>query len=406
MPQFNYRALDADSRLVTGELVADGVQEAIAQLEANGLAVQSIGYATAEAPLGKPIGAAAAAAAGGFRVDAESEQAALRAHLATVLERGQAITPALRAYAEEMPSGRRRRELLAVCRILERGDASDAARSFAALPEYWIPLLSSATASTDPGRILREFLTESQRADELRRQWRRTLGYPLVVMIIAVAVLAVLSFMVIPTFEEVFRDFGLVLPVVTRWVLTISQFITSGAALGTAIVLVAVSLVLVNARRVLPAPVASWLGDRLGSIAGRSAAKAQFIRFTADLMAAGVDAPGGLRIAAYASRRPTLQRAGRDLADEIRFGEAVSPSRRGPLPATLVYALQADAPQASRIRLLMELSASFAERARSRLSWTHGILGPFAICVVGGVVGLVVLALMMPLVQLINNLSG
>ena len=59
----------------------------------------------------------------------------------------------------------------------------------------------------------------------------------------------------------------------------------------------------------------------------------------------------------------------------------------------------------ARARLLTQLSRCHADRARIRLSLTHGVLGPIAICAVGGVVAVVVLALFLPLVDLINNLS-
>ena len=70
------------------------------------------------------------------------------------------------------------------------------------LPGYWIPLLGAATASRDPGRILREFLRESQQAEDLRRQWRLTLAYPLLLLILAAVVIVAFSFLVIPIFRD------------------------------------------------------------------------------------------------------------------------------------------------------------------------------------------------------------
>ena len=94
----------------------------------------------------------------------------LRAHMATILERGRAIAPALSAYAEEMPAGWQRRQLIGVCRVLERGDPDEAAAALSELPECWIPLLSAATSSSDLGHVLHEFLTESRRTDDLRQK--------------------------------------------------------------------------------------------------------------------------------------------------------------------------------------------------------------------------------------------
>ena len=134
----------------------------------SGLTLQSIGHAPVESILARRCNEQRPTLTSAREV---IEQTILRTHLAKVLEGGRAIVPALQAFSEEMPAGRRRNELHKLIRILERGDATEAEKAFAELPEYWIPLLSAAISSSDPGRILQEFIRESQRADELRRQW-------------------------------------------------------------------------------------------------------------------------------------------------------------------------------------------------------------------------------------------
>src|SRR5687767_11283945 len=169
MAYFQFQATNAQRQPVSGQLPADSVAHALSQLEARGLTVQSIGYAPVDAML----------AGENPRAEQSPEQAALQSHLARVLERGQTMVPALRAFAQELPGGRRRRQLERAIGVLERGDVAAASSDLARLPEFWVPLLSAATASRDPGRILSQFLTESEQAAELRRQWWQALAYPL-----------------------------------------------------------------------------------------------------------------------------------------------------------------------------------------------------------------------------------
>src|SRR5471032_2539048 len=136
MATFRYQALDAQQKLVNGEISAESVEQAIAQLHASGLAVQSIGFAT-PAPLITHDESSAAS-------NGIAAQAALRTHMSRVLEQGRLIAPALTAYAEEMPRGRRRRQLCTVIDVLNCGDVDEATSALAALPDYWIPLLSAA----------------------------------------------------------------------------------------------------------------------------------------------------------------------------------------------------------------------------------------------------------------------
>jgi type II secretory pathway component PulF len=411
MPNFRYRALNAQQQVVVGELQAEAVQQAIAQLEAAGLTVQSIGFASPETAAREPSHMKASAAGEApareaASLDTNRERAVMHAHMSKVLQQGKAIAPALQAYAEEMPSGRRRRQLRTVCRILEQGDMAEATAAFAGLPEYWIPLLSSAASSSDPGLVLREFLEESQRSDELRRQWWLTLAYPVIVTGLAGAILTALSFLVIPPFREIFDSFGLALPSFTQLILAVADWITSGQALVFVVILLAFIALLVQAHRWLPAAMRDWLGDRFGATLGRSTAIAQFSRFTADLLEAGIDLPNALRIAGFATRKPRLRRASWRLANEMEAGgECKLATYRRTLTATLLHALRADMPAASRIHLLKQVSCCHADRARSRLSWTRGIIEPITICVIGLIVGGIVLALFLPLVNLITGLS-
>jgi type IV pilus assembly protein PilC len=410
MRHFYYQALNVDQQRVAGKIEADTVQQAIALLEAEGLTVQSIGYAAPESASGNsaPAGANAggttdAAASAAMQGGAGIEHAALRTHLTRVLEQAQAITPALRAYADEMPAGRRRRQLHTVCRVLDRGDVAEATSTLEKLPEYWIPLLSSATSSRDPGRVLHEFLAESQRADEIRRQWWLTLAYPVMVGCVAAAVLTALSFLVIPIFREIFQEFDLQLPELTLIVLTVSHWITSGGVVIIAAIIAVLGLLLLNARRWLPSSVGAWFNLPFG----RATSTARFAQFTADLLEAGLDVPNALRIAGFTTRRPRLRGAAWRLANDLESRRDPAQSiRRHPLTATILHALRCDMAAASRIRLLREISDCYAGRARLRLSWTHGIIEPITIGVVGVFVGATVVALFLPLVKLIEGLSG
>src|SRR3954462_6634435 len=98
MAQFHYQALNAAQQMIAGKLEAPSVVEAIAQLEGEGLVVQSIGYAVPDAMEEPALRPAAAPP-----VVAAVEQAALQQHLTQVIERSRPLLPALHAYAAEMP---------------------------------------------------------------------------------------------------------------------------------------------------------------------------------------------------------------------------------------------------------------------------------------------------------------
>ena len=402
MPLFHYQALNANREPVTGQLPAESLAQAVAQLEGQGLSVQSIASAPVPGGRGGESPFAADDAAGRAVV----ERAALEQHMQRVIERGRDILPALRAYAKELPPGRQRRQLDDVLRILERGDAAQAASTLAVLPGYWIPLLGAATSSRDPARILGEFLDESDRAAELHRQWWLTLAYPALLAGLAAAVLTALSIIVIPTFRDIFAGFGLQVPVFTKVILTAADWIASGRILIAAVVLIAVAALLVRSVRLLPVSVRNWFSDHCGVRFGRATAIARFSQFTADLLEAELDTPQAIRLAGIATGNSPIRRAAWRVAGDLQSGgDFARPASRSILTATVLHALGCDASPAARIRLLREISACYAHRARIRLSWTRGVIEPLAICAIGLVVGATVLAMFLPLFSLIQGLS-
>ena len=399
MPEFQFQALNAQRQLVSGQLQAGNVADALSQLEARGLVVQSIDYVAAHLPDAPASGEAGA--------ELDPEHAALRSYLHRVMERGQAMVAPLRAFAEELPAGRSRRQLSRAIDVLQRGDTSAAAADLQRVPEFWIPLLGATTASSDPGRILSQFLDESQQAADLRRQWWRSLAYPLVIVLLCLAVLALLSIAVVPIFREMFTEFDLPLPSATVLVLNVAGWIASGWILVPVLAVVVVMLLLGPLSSVLPAPLRRSLDDLCGALLGRRVAVARLARFSADLLEAGLDVPAALRIAGHCTQSPRLQRAAWRLAREAERNDGLPPLKHShPLTQTVVYALRGGMSDAARIHLLREVGQSHAQRASKLLSWTQGMMEPLAICVLGILVGFTVLALLIPLISLIQGLSG
>jgi type IV pilus assembly protein PilC len=399
MPLFRYQALNANQQNVAGEIEADNVAQAVAQLETQGLTVRSIGYSAPQSHSPQP--SVLTPAPTGSR----NEIAALESHLLRAMERARPLIPALRAYMAEMPTGRSRRRLLATIDVIEHGDVSLAVKSFTDSPAYWIPLLSSTSSARDANGTLQKFISESRRTGRLSNQWRQIFIYPLLIILVAGAVIAFLSIVVIPVFRDVFSGFGLRVPGFTRFILDVSAVISSGRILWIAAVLIVIALGVLFGARLAPASLWPAFIDRFGPLR-RAAVAARFSRFLADLLEADVDAPNALRIASRTTGSSLLNRAAYQLAGEIETGQEVAAAKyRRTITASVVWAVQSHLPLPARSAFLRELSTNHARRASEFLSWAHGIVQPMFILVIGLLVGAVVLALFLPLISLIQGLS-
>jgi type II secretory pathway component PulF len=117
--------------------------------------------------------------------------------------------------------------------------------------------------------------------------------------------------------------------------------------------------------------------------------------------------PDALRIAGRTAKGGRLRQASQYLASLLESGDVATAQRwRRPVTATVFYAITAEMPTPARIRLLHEIANCYVDRARSRVSWSQGILGPLTIFIIGFVVAFVALSLFLPLINLINILSG
>jgi len=401
MPTFNYQALNAERQQVSGELEADAVQDAISQLESRGFTIQSIGLAGPTPPLAATRKAPTDSASASNRIESKF----LRTHLTKVVERGKLLLPALRALSKEVGPGKRRDELNSLVHILEQGDADDAEKAFGALPEYWIPLLSAALSSNEPGRVLQQFIKESQRSDELRRQWKLTLAYPIFVFLLAGAVLTLLSVVVIPSFRAIFAGFNIQLPGITSASLAIANLVSYTWPF-VLIVCVALLIALALASGHWPAQGSGFSRSAL-AIVGTSTAVARISQFMADLLEAGLSVPETLQVASQLASKKRFRTALNSLAVQLQQNPKMALHVKAPSRMTTVFhALRADIPAASRIQLLRELSQSYTEKARLRLSWTRGIIEPVAILFIGSIVAIVVFSLFLPLIKLLNGLAS
>ncbi len=317
---------------------------------------------------------------------ASAATAALGPWIGRALEVGGGIIPALRALGAEL-SPRRRADWDELCETLAAGDASRASRALEHDPDTWIPLLTAAApgATTGDGASEAAFLARAVDVvvtEDTKSRWWLPLVYPFLVTVMALTVTSLLAVLVVPEFEKILGDFGMRLPLMTEALLGFSHFLREGWGVLLAAAAVATALWL-TANRWWP----SWL--RLPG--SRFAQSGRFARFAADLLAAGLPQPVAL---AVASRAVDPQAAMAAADQQPRW-----------LSATVRHALDGNMPAAARVRLLDRIATCHALRLAASRSWISWCLGPVAVFITGLLVFLMVLALFMPLIKLVTDLS-
>jgi general secretion pathway protein F len=391
MAVFDYTALGADGRAVTGRLEAPDRRAAARRLQEAG-----------QFPMELRVASGAASATTGAAPDDRPlkgrELARLMRSLSLLLGAGLPLDAAIEALAESERSSAPRallRALLASLRAGSRLSAALAARP-RAIPGFCVAAVAAAEGTGQLPAVLDRLSTELLRAEKLRERLRAGLTYPAVVLVMAALAIAVLVSVVLPALEPLFSAAGGRLPGSTRLMLDAAAWLREAGAPVLA-ALLALSLL---ARRALAAEGARrWRDQRLlrlpllGPLAWR-AATARFARPLAMLLTAGVPLPEALEHAAASTGNAFvaagLSRARSRLAAGERLTSALA--KEAALPR-LAITLIGVGEEGGRLREMLEEVALIheeeAERATERML---ALLVPGVTLALGGIVACIVLA--------------
>jgi type II secretory pathway component PulF len=316
------------------------------------------------------------------------------------------LEPALRAAAQE--AGRsERRVLTRIADDIASGVPTDEAfvRAGDALPSHLLALILAGLESGELTRVLSRYLTLTRQRAEARRPLVIALAYPAVLMCgMSLAFLFLMVF-IVPGFEKILDDFGTRVSFVTSVVIGTSHFIRSFwwpmlAMIAFCGLMFGVYWYVLRRR-----------GMRLASLPvvdlfARSTDWGRFCGLLGLLVESRQPLPQALRLTAASATTLRVRGAGLAVADDVEAGltpwEAALP-RTIPGPIRQVFRW-ADRPEVFA-EALAGLAELYTRRARISATLIGVVLEPFVLIFTVGTIGMVIVALFLPLIQLLNDLS-
>ena len=289
--------------------------------------------------------------------------------------------------------------------VLEGRRLADAmALEATSFPPLYRAMVAAGESSGSLPDILERQAALLERQAQMRSKLMSALAYPIVLTLVAVAVVAALMIAVVPKVVEQFDDVGQQLPLLTRVVIAISSFL---ASYWLALLLV-VGLGAVVGAFVLRQPGPRLAFDRallklpfLGRLL-RDLHAARLARTLSTMIESRLPLIEGLRLTAGTVHNRALRTATDGLVDAIRGGGSLATAlgRAGVFPPLLVY-FAASGESVGRLELMLERAAEYLEREFD--SFTAAVLSmlePAIIVVMGAIVALIVLAILLPILQL------
>lgn len=399
MPAFEYQALDAKGRNKTGVISADSERDARQQLKAVSL------FATKLAPARSATNKGFASFNLSDRFSGKDLILVTR-QLSTMLLAATPIEEALRILASEADKANIRRVLTRVrTRVMEGVRLSAAmAKEPNSFDELYCAMVGAGETSGNLADVLTQIADQREKADETKGKVQTAMIYPVALALVATAVVTIMMIFVVPRIVEQFASFGGDLPLLTQIVIGISEFLTA-YGLGIALFIILSIFGFAFAHRqpafrlsahtlILKVPLIGGLVQTVNT--------ARFARAMSVLLNGGSPVLEAL-VAAKSTLMNSHMRGTIDKTiDQVREGASLSGTLKKAehFPSMLSYMIAAGE-RSGELPQMLERVADYLDREFDGFSKTAlGILEPLIVVVMGGIVGSIVIAIMLPILQL------
>ena len=400
MPAYKFEALDAAGKAKSGLLEADNARAARAQLRTQNLVPLDVTAVMSQTQ------AAERSFAFGRRVFNSTALAIWTRQLAGLVGSGLPLERALTALTDEA-SDPRQRELLAHLRA-EVNAGSPFARALAGAPrefdDVYRAVVGAGEQSGQLGLVLDKLADDLEERQELRGKLIGASLYPAIVSLVAVVIVVFLVTYVVPQVASVFAGGKRALPLLTVWMLATSAFVRSWGwlvALGLAGG-IATLLVMRRNEAFRERFDAFWLTLPLIGRLARGYNAARFAGTLAMLAGAGVPILKALQAASETLSNRAMRGDAMAALVQVREGaplaSALSGKKRFPGLLAMFARL---GEQTGQLPLMLQRAANqLGAEVQRRAMQLATILEPLLIVAMGGVVMLIVLAVLMPIIQL------
>jgi general secretion pathway protein F len=326
--------------------------------------------------------------------------------LATLVQSGLPLEEALLAVSEQTEGARVKSILLGVrSKVMEGHTLADGLSDFPrAFPELYRATVAAGEQSGHLDNVLERLADYTESRQELRQKLTNAMIYPIVLVVMALLIVSGMLVYVVPKVVAVFANTKKELPVITKALIALSDFLRHDGLY----VLVVIVVVIWLARRILRQPGPKWAWHRtllrmpvIGRLT-RGFNTARFTRTLSILTGSGVPVLEALRISAEVVINKPMQSAVRDAADRIREGAPIGKSlaTSGYFPPICIHLISSGESSGKLDAMLARAASNQEKEVDGLISALMGLLEPALIVGMGLAVLLIVLSILLPIFQL------
>jgi type IV pilus assembly protein PilC len=343
----------------------------------------------------------------GFTAIKPRDKVIFSRQFATMINAGLALLRALYILEEQTSNPRFRKIISRVRMDVEAGmPLSDAIEKHpVAFDRLYVSMVRAGEVGGVLDQTLDRLATQLEKDDSLRRSVKSAMVYPLLILTFAILVMFALILFVIPVFGAMYNDLGGQLPLLTRIMMGISNMMRS----FWFIIFPAIFLAIYALRRLKRSRRGTEVWDRvklhlpmkLGDIIQKIAVS-RFSRTLATLVSSGVPILQSIEITGKTSGNTVIEYAMDDVMEQIKGGESIArPLEKVSVFPPMVTQMIAIGEETGALDTMLHKIADFYEdEVETAVKSLTSIIEPIMMIFIGGIVGLVVVSMYLPIFNL------
>lgn len=419
MPKFNYLAHDIHGEQKTGTVHAVNSAEAREQLRSKGLFPTDITGTELQLPTeenkkvrGSGLDRNIALPAALSTVSSKQLMVITR-QMATLIRAGLPLLRSLQVLERQESNPALKKAFRSISEAIEGG--STFADALTAHPRIFNKLYINMVKAGEAGGILDVVLERlasyMEKAQKVKNRVQSAMTYPMVVLTASTAIMIFLMTAIIPRFETIFSDMleGRSLPPLTRYVMGISERIKTGwpVFLGIITLLAVLTVILKRFHKGRMALDAVKLSIPLFGKLTRMTALSRFARTLGTLMESGVPILQALSIVKETLNNEIVATAVQEIHDNIKEGESMTV----PVEANRIFPpifggmVEVGEETGELPAMLLKTADMYEDEVDNTVAALSSIIEPLLIVILAIVVGTIVIAMFLPMVSIIGNLS-
>jgi general secretion pathway protein F len=398
MPTFRYKAYTAGGASVAGIVDADSERQALQQLKSKGLMPREV----------REEGATESASRGfSFQRGVSAADLALfTRRLATLVASSVPLFEAMGSLQEQEESGALKQVL---SRVRDRiAEGSSLSRAFAAEPrtfgESYVSMVAAGEASGALDSVLERLADFLEEQEQVRGRVTSALAYPILMVLVGGGVMLFLLTAVIPRIVTIFEDSKAALPLITVALIKLSHFLRGWWWLPAGLAVASVPLYrkamlrdnlrLKRDALLLELPLAGGMLQRL--------ILSRFARVLGLLLSSGVPIIRALEITSEVLVNRVYRAFLQGVMEEVAQGGSLSGSLRKNrlFPPLLVHLVGVGEKSGELEAMLLKAGSTYEREFNTRLTRLMGLMEPLLVLAMGLAVGVVVLAVLLPIFEL------